>query len=305
MAKGKVINRINTNMKRIILMSLLFSCMTINSQEKSKYKSAYESEILSDTINKESFMGDTYIIQIADNLTKGYYYKPFYSDSLENANKELYDQMSRQFIENLFKYSALGDPDPFSKAFGSLLPNGPTNLKTYKNYKTQEVNIIDRIILVGQFVFTDELKPQNWEIQTDTMTILGYHSQKATCHYRGRDWIAWFTSEIPISEGPWKFYGLPGLITKVADDKGHYSFTLTGFQEIEEPIDTDIPKKAEKTTREKFIKAWRQEEEGKYGANIVLEKGGVTARPSKNNSEKGRIRYDYIETDYKEWEKGK
>lgn len=34
-------------------------------------------------------------------------------------------------------------------------------------------------------------------------------TQKATCDFAGRKWIAWFTTEIPIQDGPYKFYGLP------------------------------------------------------------------------------------------------
>lgn len=291
--------------KRIISLSVVFVfILSVNSQEMSQYKCAYESTIIRDTVQHESYRKDTYIVQINDSLTKGYYWRAFYVDSLKTYNKELYSEMHTAAVQKAFEYNQQGDENPFQKAYGDLLSDKASESTLYKNYKKNEIIVVDHIIMLGSFVFKDELQPQDWEIQPDTMTILGYHSQKATCHYRGRNWIAWFTNEIPISEGPWKFYGLPGLITKIADDKEHYSFVLKGFQIVEEPIETQIPKKAEKTTREKFIKARNQEYNHGYVRNAKMEEAGVN-RPAPSKSEKGRVRYDYIETDYKEWTKEK
>lgn len=63
-----------------------------------------------------------------------------------------------------------------------------------------------------------------WILQKDTTTICGYICQKAKCHYRGRDFEAWFAPSIPIKKGPWKFGGLPGLIMKVYDKDHLYTF---------------------------------------------------------------------------------
>ena len=40
----------------------------------------------------------------------------------------------------------------------------------------------------------------------------------ATTHFRGREWKVWFSEEIPLSLGPWKLGGLPGLILAVHCD---------------------------------------------------------------------------------------
>ena len=57
-------------------------------------------------------------------------------------------------------------------------------------------------------------------------TIAGYSCQQATASFGGRRWQAWFTREVPVPEGPYKFGGLPGLIVKVADTRGYYTFEL-------------------------------------------------------------------------------
>ncbi|MDR2126438.1 MAG: GLPGLI family protein, partial [Prevotellaceae bacterium] len=46
----------------------------------------------------------------------------------------------------------------------------------------------------------------------------------------------WFTNEIPVKEGPWKFNGLPGLIVKVYDTQEHYDFELTSVRKINQQI---------------------------------------------------------------------
>ncbi|PKP22106.1 MAG: GLPGLI family protein, partial [Bacteroidetes bacterium HGW-Bacteroidetes-22] len=49
---------------------------------------------------------------------------------------------------------------------------------------------------------------------------------------RGRDYIAWFAPDLPISEGPYKFSGLPGLILEVTDTHSNFHFQCTGIRKI-------------------------------------------------------------------------
>lgn len=64
----------------------------------------------------------------------------------------------------------------------------------------------------------------NWELKEDFKEISGYKCQKATVAFRGRNYDAWFTTDIPLPYGPWKLGGLPGLILEVYDDKKEISF---------------------------------------------------------------------------------
>lgn len=72
--------------------------------------------------------------------------------------------------------------------------------------------------------YSEIIPKQNWTIYNDTLTIVGHLCQKATCNFRGRDYTAWFALDIPISNGPWKFGGLPGIILKIYDNKRLYTF---------------------------------------------------------------------------------
>ncbi|MFZ4927490.1 GLPGLI family protein [Chryseobacterium sp. Mn2064] len=65
-----------------------------------------------------------------------------------------------------------------------------------------------------------------WKLEDDTKVINTIHCKKAKVTFKGRHWIAWYTSEIPLPYGPYKFSGLPGLIVKITDETGDYDFEL-------------------------------------------------------------------------------
>lgn len=73
-----------------------------------------------------------------------------------------------------------------------------------------------------------------WKILAETVKIGDYQTQKAEASFGGRTWYAWFTQEIPLQDGPYKFGGLPGLIVKIQDEKGDYSFDLMQTKKIAE-----------------------------------------------------------------------
>lgn len=66
----------------------------------------------------------------------------------------------------------------------------------------------------------------NWKILSDTMKVGDVQCQKATTEYGGRNWTAWFDPTSPIQEGPYIFYGLPGLIIKLSDEQMDFDFNL-------------------------------------------------------------------------------
>lgn len=74
----------------------------------------------------------------------------------------------------------------------------------------------------------------SWKILPETVKIGDYETQKAETQFAGRTWYAWFTQQIPLQDGPYKFGGLPGLIVKVQDAKGDYSFDLMQTKKIAE-----------------------------------------------------------------------
>lgn len=72
----------------------------------------------------------------------------------------------------------------------------------------------------------DTLNNFNWTITSEIQKIGGYNCTKATTSFRGRTYVAWFTKEVNIKNGPWKFSGLPGLIVNVYDTDKMYNYEL-------------------------------------------------------------------------------
>ena len=81
-----------------------------------------------------------------------------------------------------------------------------------------------------QYRYKEPWPSMQWTLANEKQTICGYQCQKATCHWRGRDFVAWFTPQIPLKSGPWKFGGLPGLIMKVYDTRHVYTWEAVGVE---------------------------------------------------------------------------
>lgn len=133
--------------------------------------------------------------------------------------------------------------------------------KAYPEMKTTFSDQIGR----KRMGYEEELK-FDWKISNEKQKIGEYNAQKATTEFGGRKWTAWFSTDIPFPDGPYKFSGLPGLIVKIEDEGNNYSWELKGNKKIanyseESEADkinakygmspTIIP-----TTREKFEKAY-------------------------------------------------
>ncbi len=86
--------------------------------------------------------------------------------------------------------------------------------------------------LFTKYVIEEPFPAINWQISTDTATFGGLHCQKATTHFKGRDYTAWFCPDIPFHGGPWKLSGLPGLILEAYDAKKQVVFKFDGIEDV-------------------------------------------------------------------------
>ena len=111
--------------------------------------------------------------------------------------------------------------------------------QTFKNYPAGRVTTLDELAGdICRLRCEEPAEKPRWTLTQDTLTLLGYRCTRATTQFKGRQWSAWYAADIPVSEGPWKLCGLPGLILKAEDDEGHYRFTADGLEQSHgtEPI---------------------------------------------------------------------
>lgn len=106
-------------------------------------------------------------------------------------------------------------------------------------YPTKGENNFQGIIAGTIRNYTDPITSQNWEITEDSKDYLGFKCRKATSHFRGRDYEAWYTEDIPMPYGPYNFRGLPGLIVELTDSKHEYGFFMIGVENTDK--DNIIP----------------------------------------------------------------
>lgn len=156
--------------------------------------------------------------------------------------------------------------------------------RLYKNRSNQELITIDHMSNSrNRYKLVEKKLSQQWDISTDTLTVLGYLCQKATSDFRGRKYEVWFTPDIPINDGPWKFYGLPGLILKATDSENLFSFEIIGLEQLPEPVSIGITDEEYINCSRKDMANLRKKRTG--GTAFNINGGNITIVQKKNDSE--------------------
>lgn len=109
-----------------------------------------------------------------------------------------------------------------------MLYKSPFNFLVKKDFNTDELTFIQ---IIGKELYA--IKESNnikWKLTNEKKIINGYDCKKASVTYYGRQWIAWYTTKIPVNVGPYKFNGLPGLILEIQDSENIFSFKVSSIK---------------------------------------------------------------------------
>lgn len=152
----------------------------------------------------------------------------------------------------------------------STVGGGLTYKNTSENLFMQESDVFGKPFLVK-----DELEPREWEITQETKKIGNYTAYKAiytdyreamSMSFNSEDDAnemetvvdtvkieAWYTPEIPVSQGPTTYWGLPGLIMEINDGRMSYVCTKVVLNP-EDGVKIKKPSKGKEVTREELRK---------------------------------------------------
>ena len=194
-------------MKSIIsFLILIFSVQCCYAQETHVIEPA-ELEITFST--KEYAFWDTYTFCCGKNVSQ------YFSISELQHQKMLADDDPALFILWDKRLADYDEPDPAKR-----LPASTGNLdEIYRNLEQGKFTTYSTV-MGTHYLITENITIPDWTMYEDsTIMVLGMECKKATTNFRGRYWEVWYTEEIPISQGPWKLCGLPGMILKANSPK--------------------------------------------------------------------------------------
>ena len=157
---------------------------------------------------KEQPHWDTYIFRCGRNVSQ------YFSQPALQSDKMLANDDPAHFIIANERIKALGTPE-YAKKYP--LSTGDNDI-IYCYHKDGIFKTYARVFGT-HYLITENITIPEWTLCEDTTSILGMECKKATTNFRGRYWEVWYTEEIPISQGPWKLCGLPGMILKANSPK--------------------------------------------------------------------------------------
>lgn len=157
-----------------------------------------------------------------------------YSKDEEEFILKIGNEKSLFVSENAFKRDSFKTSVIKNGLIGALdLTKVPKPAFTYyivKDIHKHHINFYDKVYR-DNFFYDENIK-LDWELTNITEKIENLECKIAFVNFGGRRYKTWYSTEISIPEGPYKFFGLPGLIVKMEDDRGFYKFELISFKDV-------------------------------------------------------------------------
>lgn len=199
-------------MKKILLLFFLLSVLIINAQYQ---RFVYEYKFAIDSTAKDKTETELMNLDIAPKGSK------FYSKDYQELDSLMIAYIQKQVKSGIKDFSLSG-----------MGYKGEMRYFVEKSYPDYALSYFNSL-LSDEYLVKDTRK-QEWKILSDKEKIGNFNAQKAICDFAGRKWTAWFTTDIPIQDGPYKFHGLPGLIIKLEDNTHSHIFELKGVKKLPE-----------------------------------------------------------------------
>ncbi|HMO38714.1 MAG TPA: GLPGLI family protein [Saprospiraceae bacterium] len=140
-----------------------------------------------------------------------------------------------------------------------FMQGDPEGLPVFMNLKEQFLYYKSTYGLAnGSFILREDLPDIQWKILSENKKIEQFNCIKAVGDFGGRTYDVWFTPDIPVRLGPYKLWGLPGMILEAKSKDGRVSYE---FKSYESPIRDEV--KIEKPNVGQEV-SWEE-----YNAHII------------------------------------
>ena len=269
-------------MKKLLVNFFLIVGIVTFAQNK---RFIYEYKFIPDSTNVDDVKTEMMFLDTTKDGSKYYSYTVFNSDSIMKVDLEK-------------QLAATG-----SINVKSDMQKGSVRYSVTKTYPDYKINLHRRLGMDAYNISDD--RKINWKILSEKEKIGEWNAQKAEADFAGRHWIAWFSTDIPIQDGPYKFRDLPGLIVKIEDKTGSHKMELKGIKNITGNVDINVFEVKEIAVNSKqFQKVLKEYENDPTkgikqiqmgGTSIILTgKDGTSTKIAKEQEErlKARIKKD-------------
>ncbi|MBX9785124.1 MAG: GLPGLI family protein [Chitinophagaceae bacterium] len=195
--------------KYFLLPAIMLLCVKLamsQTSEQTLYKIFYKFEHLRDTTERGNYYTEEMVLLIGQ---KSSLYLSQTKIAQDAELKRKTDEMEKSGSGEL----NLGVIKQVTKEQWYFLKNNPV-FYTVTEFKR------------SKYIVKQVSDAPRWSITKETKKIKGYTCQKATTIFKGRNYTAWFTTDIAGGNGPWKLNGLPGTILEAYDNKNEVRFSL-------------------------------------------------------------------------------
>lgn len=150
-----------------------------------------------------------------------------------NSQNSIYTEAKAMQLDSVFNELYEGRiSEGYLLANMQTLPKPKDPARIVKDYNDEKI-INHNKIGANAYMYTENMQIGEWKLLEDKKEIHNFQCQLAEIKYGGRIWQAYYTTDLPLSDGPYKFSGLPGLIVLLQDTEEYYSFEMLRLDPIE------------------------------------------------------------------------
>ena len=267
--------------KLIAFLLLLFPPLVYGQNinlDKLILECSYLESVVVDTTARR-IVTDTLVLKIGESASAFYSKSLYFTDSLSQSKAG-----KAQLHELMFKYAHSGRINELTSNTAEYI---------YMNYPDGYVTVRSKVMDMP-VEFVEEKEQPQWRLTDEVKVIEGYECHGAEADFRGRRWIAWYTEDIPMNAGPWKLWGLPGLILEAYDTEDHYKYTVTSISSKSSGnvVLFDWKKKYKKMSRADYLKSM-------YNTDFLMNEETQSKGIADFAKLQGDRKYDFREKDYR------